>query len=132
MLFMDDLKIFAQSDHEVNGLVSTVHIFSKDIGIEFGIKKCGVLVMRREKVVLSEGVKMPDGEKIGEVRKMYISILVFQNTTKSNKRERKENFWKEYLRRTRIEIQEEQEQEQQYNDRNTIMAMNTWTVSFVR
>ena len=36
-----------------------------------------MLVMRREKVVLSEGVKMPDSEKIGEVRKMYISILVF-------------------------------------------------------
>lgn len=50
LLFMDELKTFAKSDHEVNGLVSTVHIFSKDIGIEFGIKKCGVLLKEeREK-----------------------------------------------------------------------------------
>ena len=36
VLFMDDLKIFAKSEREVNGLVSTVQILSNDIGMEFG------------------------------------------------------------------------------------------------
>ena len=31
---MDELKTFAKSDHEVNGLVSTVHIVSKHNGVE--------------------------------------------------------------------------------------------------
>ena len=31
---MDELKTFAKSDHEVNGLVSTVHILSKHNGVE--------------------------------------------------------------------------------------------------
>ena len=35
---MDDLKIFANSEREVNGLVSTAQILSNDIGMEFGIK----------------------------------------------------------------------------------------------
>ena len=51
---MDDLKIFAKSEREVNGLVSTVQILSNDIGMEFGIKKCGALVMKRGKVVAYE------------------------------------------------------------------------------
>ena len=38
LLFMDDLKIFAKSEREVNGLVSTAQILSNCIGMEFGIK----------------------------------------------------------------------------------------------
>ena len=34
LLFMDELKTFAKSDHEVNGLVSTVYIVSKHNGVE--------------------------------------------------------------------------------------------------
>ena len=39
LLFMDDLKIFAKSEREINGLISTVQILSNDTGMEFGIKK---------------------------------------------------------------------------------------------
>lgn len=38
-LFMDGLKIFAKSEREVNGLASTMQMFSDDTGMEFGIKK---------------------------------------------------------------------------------------------
>ena len=42
LLFMDELKTFAKSDHEVNGLVSTVHIVSKHNGVELAsIEKMG-------------------------------------------------------------------------------------------
>ena len=68
-LLMDDLKIFAKSEREIKGLVSTVQILSKDIGMEFGIKKCGVLVLKRGKVVSSEGAEMPDVERIKEAEK---------------------------------------------------------------
>ena len=42
-------------------------LLNNNIGMEFGIKKCGVLVLKRGKVVSSEGVGMPDGERIKEV-----------------------------------------------------------------
>lgn len=41
-----------------NGLVSTVHIFSKSTVTESGIKKCGVLILKRGELVLSEGVDL--------------------------------------------------------------------------
>ena len=41
LLFMDDLKLFGKSDDQIDSLVQTVFKFSEDIGMEFGLKKCG-------------------------------------------------------------------------------------------
>ena len=46
LLFMDDLKLCAKSEEQIDSLIQTTHIFSTDIGMEFGIKKCGVLVLK--------------------------------------------------------------------------------------
>ena len=61
LLFMDDLKLFAKSKNQIDSLVQTVHIFSEDIGMQFGIKKCGVLIMERGKVIRTDGIRLPDG-----------------------------------------------------------------------
>lgn len=75
---MDYLKLWAKIEGEVNGLVFTVQILRKNIGIEFGVKKFGVLVLKKGKVVSSEGEVMIDSEKIKEVEKSgykYLGIL---------------------------------------------------------
>ena len=46
LLFMDDLKLFSKSNDQIDSLVNTVHTFSEDNGLEFGIKKCRVLVLK--------------------------------------------------------------------------------------
>ena len=61
---MDDLKLFGKNEEQIDSLVKTVQIFSKDIGMEFGIKKCGMLVMKKGKIVESDGIQLPDGETI--------------------------------------------------------------------
>ena len=61
LLFMDDLKIYGKNEHELNALASTVEIFSTDIGMDFGIKKCGTLILKRGKVVRSDGIELPMG-----------------------------------------------------------------------
>ena len=83
-------------------MVSTVKILSSDIETKFGIKKFGVLVLKREKVVSSEGVEMPDGERIKEVEKngyRYLSVLEYKKIKESKM---KENFRREYLSRTKL------------------------------
>ena len=42
LLFIDNLKLFAKSNDQNDSPVNTVYTFSEDIGMEFGIKKCGV------------------------------------------------------------------------------------------
>ena len=60
---MDDLKLYGKSENEIKGLVSTVEVFSQDIGMEFGIKKCGVIIMNRGKVKSTDGIKLPRVER---------------------------------------------------------------------
>ena len=40
LLFMDDLKLYADSDPNLNKLLNIVHKFSNDIGMNFGLDKC--------------------------------------------------------------------------------------------
>ena len=41
--------------------------FSKDIGMMFRVQKFGVVVMKRGKVVNSDGIQLPNGESIKSV-----------------------------------------------------------------
>ena len=62
LLFMDDLKLYAKNEKGLDSLVQTVRIFSKDIGMEFGIDKCGTLVLKRGKIRKLDGISLPDGK----------------------------------------------------------------------
>ena len=78
LLFMDDLKLYAKNEEQTNTLVRTVHVFSTDIGMEFGIKKCGILTMKRGKIVKSEGIKLTDVDvmkQVGQEGYTYLGII---------------------------------------------------------
>ena len=62
--FMDDLKLYSRNEKELNSLVQTIHILSEDIGMEFGIEKCAMLVGEKEKIVKSVGIDLPAGKVI--------------------------------------------------------------------
>ena len=49
LLYIDDLKLYAKNEKELDSLVQTVRVFSKDIGMDFGIEKCSMLIMKRGK-----------------------------------------------------------------------------------
>ena len=51
LLFMDDLKLYSRNEKELDSLVQTIYIFSKDIEMEFGIEKCTMLVIEKGKIV---------------------------------------------------------------------------------
>ena len=82
-------------------MFSTVQVFTNDIGMEVRIKKCGVLVLTRGKVVPLEGVEMLDGERIKEVEEDGYKYLGILECNKIRLSEMKENYQREYLRRTK-------------------------------
>ena len=63
LLFMDDLKLFAKNEKELDNLVSTAQFFSGDIGMEFGLKKCGGTVLKRGKLSKTEGIQLVNGDR---------------------------------------------------------------------
>ena len=53
----------------MESLVQIVRIFSDDIGIEFGIDKCGALVLKRGKITKFHGISLPDERFMKELIK---------------------------------------------------------------
>ena len=52
---MDDIKLFAKNEKEPETHIHTVRIYSQNIGTEFGIEKCTMLVMKSGKRHLTDG-----------------------------------------------------------------------------
>ena len=61
---MNDLKLYGKDEREVDSLVNPVRVISREIGMEFDLKKCGALILKKEKVAKFEGVDLPVGQKI--------------------------------------------------------------------
>ena len=53
---MDDIKLFAKNEKELETLMDVVRIYSQDTGMEFGIEKCAMLVMKSGKRHLTYGM----------------------------------------------------------------------------
>ena len=106
LMYMDDIKLFAKNEKELETLIHAVRIYSQDIGIEFAIEKCAMLVMKSGKQHLTDGIELPNQDKIG--------TLIENETSK-------------YLdRRTRKLL------ETKLSSRNLTKGMNNWAVPFVR
>ena len=43
---MDDIKLSAKNEKELETLLQAVRILNQDIGMKFGIEKCAMLIMR--------------------------------------------------------------------------------------
>ena len=63
-MYMDDIKLFAKIEKELETLIHTVRIYSLYIGMEFGIGKCAMLVMKSSKQHLTDWMELPKEDKI--------------------------------------------------------------------
>ena len=126
LLFMDNLKLFGKDEAQIESLVDTVQVVSSDIGMEFGIKKCGVLFLRRGVVAKSEGIGLPNGEimkSVGVDGYKYLGILEMNDIMS---KQMKEKVRLEYVRRVRAVLRSK------LNGRNKIMGINTWAIALLR
>ena len=60
--YMDDLKLYGKNETQIDSLLKTVQLFSNDTGVEFGIKKCDVLILKRGTIVQCNGIVLPSGK----------------------------------------------------------------------
>ena len=120
LMYMDDIKLFAKNEKELKTLIHTVRIYSRGIGMEFGIEKCAMLVMKSGKRQLTDGIELPNKDKIKTLAEnetyKYLGILEADTIKQA---EMKEKIQKEYLMRTRKLL------ETKLNSRNLIKGINT-------
>ena len=78
-MYMDDIKLFAKNEKELETLIHAVRIYSQDIGMEFGMEKCTMLVMKSVKRHLTDGMELPNQDKIRTLTEnetyKYLGIL---------------------------------------------------------
>ena len=63
-MYMDDIKLFAKNEKELETLIHAVRIYSQDIQMEFGIEKCTMLETKSSKWHLTEGMEQSNQDKI--------------------------------------------------------------------
>ena len=49
LMYMDDIKLSAKNEKELETLIHAVRIYSQDIGMEISIGKCALLVTKNGK-----------------------------------------------------------------------------------
>ena len=97
-----------------------VRIYNQGIGMEFGIEKCAMLVMKSGKRHLTDGMELPNQDNIRELGEKETSKyfgLLEADTIKQVEVE--EQFKKANLRRTRKRV------ETKLCGRNLIKGINT-------
>ena len=82
LLLMDDLKLFGKTTGQINSLVQTVQIVSEDIEMEYGLKKCDILVLRKSKLITGERIHLPNDRLMKEVTEEGYKYLEFWNWIK--------------------------------------------------
>ena len=99
-MYMDDIKLFAKNEKELETLINPVRIYNQDIRIEFGIGKCAMLVMNSGKRHPMDGMEK-NQEKIktpGEKENFKYLRILEADTIKEV--DMKEKITKEYRRYT--------------------------------
>ena len=126
LMFMDDIKLYGKNTNQLDSLVRTVHVYSEDIGMSFGLDKCAVLELKRGRIVKSEGIDLPDGEKMKEIDKegyKYLGVLQLDQTLNNKMKTKIRN---EYIRRVKKICKSK------LNSGNLILGINSWAVGVIR
>ena len=120
LLFMDDLKLYSRNKKELDSLVQTIRIFNKNIGMEFVIEKCAMLVIKKGKIMKSVGIELPDGKVIKSLQEgesyKYLGVL---EADKFSGEEMKLNGSMEYFKRLKKVL------------KSKLNGGNTWAVSLL-
>ena len=106
--------------------MSIVEVLSQDIGMEFGIKKCGVIIMNRGKFKSTDGIELTSGEKIREAEEDGYKYLWMLEYNRVKEQEMKDKFRNGYFSLAKLILKSN------LNGRNKIMALNTCAFSILR
>ena len=124
---MDDLKLFAKNDQDLEGLLDTVKEFSNDIGMEFGLDKCAKASFVRGKLQKTSSINLDIDTAIRDLdpEETYRYLGVNEGDG-INHASTKEKIRKEYYQRIRLVLKTE------LNSKNRIEAINTLAVPVVQ
>ncbi|XP_060804959.1 uncharacterized protein LOC132902746 [Amyelois transitella] len=122
LLYMDDIKLIANSKDQLFRLADITQQFSQDIQMQFGVDKCKVLSIERGKVQNNSYI-LQSGEPIEPMEEQSTyKYLGFQQSRRINQKETKEELSKKFKHRLNIILKTH------LNSKNTVKAINTFAI----
>ena len=123
---MDDLKLFAKDDKDLEGMLLTVKKFSDYIGMTFGLDKCAKATFKRGKLTQTTSLELDRSTiiKDPEQEELYKYLGVNESDGIQHS-QMKEKIRKECYRRVRAILKTE------LNSANRIEAINTLAIPVV-
>ena len=127
LFYMDDLKLYAKNDSDLEGLLQIVKSYSDDICMEFGLEKCAKATFKRGKLVSTSHVQLDNDTKIKQLEQEEVyKYLGINEGDGIQHAKMKRKIRLEYYRRIRLVLRTE------LNSRNKITAVNSLAVPVVQ
>ena len=127
LFYMDDLKLFAKNDQDLEDLLNTVKEFSNDIGMEFRLYKCAKASFVRGKLPKTSSINLDIDTAIRDLEpEETYKYLGVNEGDGINHASMKEKIRKEYYRRIRLVLKTK------LNSKNRIEPINTLAVPVVQ
>ena len=120
LLYIDDIKLYAENKQKLQELTKTTENFSKDINMKFGLDKCAIIVIEKGKC----SPKLPeDGEtiKVMSESDTYKYLGLPQNININHTQLKKEFKEKYRARLTKL-------LNTKLTSKNLTTAINTWAI----
>ena len=114
------------SQPDIDSPIQTIYTVADDIGIRFGIDKCGILAMRKGNESECEGITIGSGEVLGKIDDggyNYLGIIEWSDICQEKK---KMSVKIKCFITARLALKS------QLNAGNVIQAINIWAVSAVK
>lgn len=123
LLYMDDIKLYAQSSSQMKVLMSLTEEVSGDVGMEFGVNKCKLLRIERGKWADTDQIKTLNNEVIETMQPQETyKYLGFQQNTRLEHTLIKSQLKEKYRHRLRGVLNSK------LNARNLTKAVNTYAI----
>ena len=104
LYFVNDLKVFGKNEEQIISLVASVNVMSSYIGMEFGIKNCAMLILKRGNLSSTNGIELPCGLRIREVEEGGYRYLGVLELDRAKEKETRNLVCREYFRRVKLII----------------------------
>ncbi|XP_067940317.1 uncharacterized protein [Watersipora subatra] len=124
LFYMGNIKLYANKERDIDSLIHLTQVYSKDIGMTFGIEKCGKLILKKDHSMLTGCLRMPNGTT-KDIEEGYKYLGILQSNI-SHEAEKRHKAITEYKKRLRLVLQS------QLNARNQVIAINTYTLPLMR
>ena len=94
--------------------------------MELGLKKCGVVIQKKGKLIKFDGIHLPNQKIMKELDENGHTYLGILELDEIKEHEMKKKVTAEYKRKLRLILKSK------LNGKNKIQAINTWSVALLR